>query len=93
MGETRDAAVIDLGLNYRCNLGDWAQFTHAASYAPDFEDFDDYRLNLDTAIVLPFKKDNWKLKFGIRNEYNAKPQSGIVRLDNTYYANVVLDLK
>ncbi len=92
-GDTQDSAVIDLGLNYRCDLGDWAQFTHAAAYAPDFEEFDDYRVDFDTAIVLPFKKDNWKLKIGIRNEYNAQPQPGIVRLDNTYYANVVLDLK
>jgi putative salt-induced outer membrane protein YdiY len=93
MGDTQDSAVIDLGLDFRYDLGDWAQFTHTAAYAPDFEDFDDYRLDLDTAIVLPFKNDNWKLKLGVRNEYNAQPQRGIDRLDNTYYANVVLNLK
>lgn len=92
-GETQDSAVIDLELSYRHDLGDWAQFTHTAAYIPDFEDFDDYRLELDTAIVLPFKNDDWKLKFGIRNEYNAQPQPGIDRLDNTYYVNVVLNLK
>lgn len=92
-GDTLDSAVIDLGLNYRVDIGAWAQFTHSAMYAPDFEDFKDFRLDFDTALVLPFRDEKWKLKLGIRNEYNALPQRGIERLDNTYYANIVLDLK
>jgi putative salt-induced outer membrane protein YdiY len=92
-GVTDDAAVVDLGLNYRADLAPWVQFTHAAVLSPDIEDFGDYRLDLDTALVLPLQHEAWKLKIGIRNEYNSKPQRAIERLDNTYYANILLDVK
>ncbi len=89
---TRDEAVIDLGLNYRVDIAPWLQFTHATNYNPDFEDFDNYRLDLDTALIVPLKSDILKLKLGVRNEYNSRPQGGLERLDNTYYANIVLEL-
>ncbi len=92
-GTTTDAAVIDLGLNYDVELAPWVQFTHASIYSPDIEEFADYRLALDTAIVFPLKHEAWKLKVGMRNEYNSTPPRGIERLDNTWYANVVLTLR
>lgn len=92
-GKSNSAAVIDLGLNYRADLAPWAQFTHAGMLTPDIEDFGDYRLDLDTALIFPLKYEAWKLKVGMRNEYNSRPQRGIERLDNTYYANILLELK
>ena len=92
-GTTTDAAVLDLGLNYDVDLASWAQFTHASIYSPDIEELGDYRLAFDTAIVFPLKHEEWKLKVGMRNEYNSTPPRGIERLDNTWYANVVLTLR
>lgn len=92
-GVTEDEAVLDLGLDYRVDIAPWLQFTQSTTYSPDFEEFDDYRLDLDTAVVLPLKSDILKLKMGVRNEYNSRPQPGIDRLDNTYYANLVLELR
>ena len=92
-GLTKNSAVIDLGLDYRIDVAPWLQFTHALVYSPDIQDTADYRLDLDTAVILPFENENLKLKVGMRNEYNSAPQPGIERLDNTYYANIVLKLK
>ena len=90
---TTDSAVLDLGLGYRLDIAEWVQFTHATVYSPDFQEFDDYRLDVDTALVFPMQDDRWKLKVGMRNEYNSRPQPGFDRLDNTYYTSVVLELK
>ncbi len=91
-GVSNGAAVIDFAVNFRQDLGDWAQFTQVTRFSPDIEDTSDYRLDFDTAIVFPLKKDEWKLKLGIRNEYNSRPQPGLERLDNTFYANIVMSL-
>jgi len=91
-GTADDAAVIDLGLDYRVDVAPWLQFTHSATYSPDILDFKDYRLDFDTAAVIPFQNDALKFKLGMRNEYNSRPQPGLERLDNTYYANLVLEL-
>jgi putative salt-induced outer membrane protein YdiY len=86
-------SMLDLGLAYRHDITPWVQFTHALTYSPALDDTADYRLFADTALVLPFKSDRWKLKLGVRNEYNSRPRPGIVRLDNTFYANVLVELK
>ena len=62
-------------------------------FVPDFLEFDNYRLTLDTAVLIPFKNDRWAWKAGMRNEYNSRPQTGFDRLDNTYYTSIVLTLK
>jgi len=92
-GRTEDSAVIDLGLDYRLDLAPWVQFTHSTVYSPDFLEFNDYRLKLDTALLMPFKDDRWAWKVGMRNDYNSRPQRGLDRLDNTYYTSIVLTLK
>ncbi len=91
-GMTRNEAVIDLGVDYRIDVAPWLRFTHSGTYSPDFEDTDNYRLDFDTAAVLPFQNDALKLKIGMRNEYNSRPSSGLDRLDNIYYANLLIEL-
>ena len=91
-GRTEDEAVADLGLDYRLKIVPWAQFTHSTTYSPNIEDTDAYRLDIDTALVFPLKDERLKLKLGMTNEYNSRPQRGLDRLDSTYYANLVLEL-
>jgi len=50
-------------------------------------------LDLDTAILMPFTGDHFKLKFGVSHEYNSQPQLGLERRDTAYYANLVIQLK
>ncbi len=92
-GGTVNDVVTDLGLDYRIDMAPWLQFTHATTYTPSLETFSSYRLDFDTAFSFPLKKDQWRLKLGMRNEYNSRPDTGLDRLDNTYYTNIVMDLK
>ena len=91
---TNDDAILDLGLDYRLDIKEWAQFTHSTTYSPSVEEFGSYRLTLDTAVAVPLADSEvWKFKIGMMNEYNSDPQPGVKDLDNTYYANLVLELK
>jgi putative salt-induced outer membrane protein YdiY len=93
-GTHEDDMVGDLGLDYRLDLAPWLQFTHAFTYYPTFEELGDYRLAFDTAFLIPLDPEQtWKLKLGMTNDYDARPAEDVERLDNTYYANIVLELK
>lgn len=93
-GMSSNDAVMDLGLDYRIDITPWLQYTHAATYLPTFSSVRDYRLIFDNALVVPFgESDRWKMKFGALYEYKALPQPGFDRLDQTYYANVLLEVK
>ena len=69
------------------------QLTHRTVYTPNAEDFDDYRLKFDTALAFPLKADGLSWKVGVRNDYSSRPESGLERLDNTYFTSIVLTLK
>lgn len=93
-GTTTDDPILDLGLDYRLDIKEWATFAHSAYYNPSLEDFGDYRFVLDTSLAFPIgKTERWKFKTGVKNEYNSDPKPGFDRLDNTYYANIVLEFK
>ena len=92
-GREDDTGIVDLGLDYRADIFPWSQFLHSSTYSPSFDDISDYLLVLDTALLIPFKAHEWKLKLGVKNEYNSMPQPGVDRLDNTYYANILVELK
>jgi putative salt-induced outer membrane protein YdiY len=89
----RDNLQLEIGLDYRLDIAPWLQFTHAGAYYPTFDGLDDYRLEFDTAFLIPLaSSDMWRLKFGMKNEYNSMPRPGVDRLDNTYYANILVTL-
>jgi putative salt-induced outer membrane protein YdiY len=93
-GETRDDPQGEVGLEYMVDLTEWLKFTHNASWYPTFESLSDYRLVFDTAFLMPLgTSDKWKLKLGATHEYDSIPQPGLERLDQTYYANILLELK
>jgi putative salt-induced outer membrane protein YdiY len=88
-GGNENEVVFDLGWDYRLDVKDWTRFTHSGTYSPSLEDFSNYRLDLDTAMVFPLDKNDWRLKLGVRNEYNSRPDDDLEKWDNTYYANIV----
>jgi putative salt-induced outer membrane protein len=92
-GRTEDDAIADLGLDYRLDVTTWMQFTQSTTYTPSLEDFGRYLLDFDTALAFPLKADEWKIKVGVQNKYNSEPDRGRERLDNLYYANVLLEIK
>ena len=93
-GLINDAAQAELGLDYRLDIAPWVRFTHSTTWYPTFEALRDYRLVSDSAFLFPLGgSDVWKLKLGALYEYDSIPNPGFERLDQTYYANVVLEVK
>lgn len=92
-GETDSSATLDVGLDYRVEIKPWLQFVHASTYTPTFDGLEDYRLEFDSAVLLPFTDQRFAFKLGMKNEYDSMPQPGIERLDNTYYANLLVNIE
>lgn len=93
--DTNDtSAILELGLDYLLEINPWLTFTHAARYYPTFDGIDDYRLTFDSALVFPIgESDIWKIKLGALYEYDSMPNAGRESLDQTYYGNLVAELK
>lgn len=93
-GTNTDNAVLEAGYDYRIDINKWLRFTHSLTYYPILDDpMKNYRLDIVTGVEVPLGKDeNWKLKAGVHNEYNAEPRPGIDRLDTSYFLNLVYDL-
>jgi putative salt-induced outer membrane protein YdiY len=93
-GLTNNAAQAELGLEYRLDITSWMRFTHATTYYPTFESVRDYRLVSDSGLIFPLgESEVWKLKLGAQYEYKSIPSPGTKSLDQTYYANILLDLE
>ena len=93
-GTTTNEGLFNLGLDYHLDLAAWLRFTHTTDYYPSFEGLDDYRLVVDNALIIPLADSEvWKLKLGALYEYDSHPRPGVERLDQTYYANMLLEVK
>ncbi len=92
-GTVLNDALIDVGFDYRLDLAPWVQFTQSTSYSPGWSDYGDYRLDAEAALVFPFRNDDLKLKTGVRHEYNSRPNENKLRLDTTYFADIVMSFK
>lgn len=90
---TTDAATAELGLEYTVELASWLRFEHQTLYRPTFESLDDYRIVSDSALVVPLANSEvWKLRLGAQYQYDPIPQAGREKLDQTYYADLLLEL-
>ncbi len=91
-GASDDQAVADLGWDYRKDVAPWLQFTHSTTVFPAFEDIGDFRIVMENAAEIPLDSEHdWKLRLGLRNDYDAMPEPGIKRLDTYYFVNVVME--
>jgi len=93
-GGSRDDCQGEVGVAYFVDLLEWLRFMHTTTWYPTFASLRDYRLVSDTAFLMPLgTSDAWKFKIGAMYQYDAIPQPGNERLDETYYANILLELK
>jgi len=91
---SRDDAQAEVGVAYFVDLTEWLRFNHTTTWFPTFDSLRDYRLVSDTSFLMPLgTSDMWKFKIGAMYEYDPIPQPGRERLDETYYANLLLELK
>lgn len=85
-----DAFLAEAGYDYRLDVNKWFRYVSRFSYYFEPADLNEWRFDAENAAEIPLsQKTGWKLKFGVRNEYDNTPQPGIEELDTTYYASLV----
>ncbi len=91
-GTTDDQAILDLGWDFRKDVAPWLQFVHTLTLNPSLEDIKDIRAVMTNAVEIPLVPDkSWKLRLGIKHQYDAQPEPGIDKLDTFYFANIGID--
>lgn len=88
-GTKFDSPGLDLALlhTYQFKNG---KLNNVITYTPAFKNFNNYRVHHETSYEMPITASLWKLKTGISNDYQSKPQPGIERLDTLYFTSLIL---
>ncbi len=90
----RDDAVGKVKLDYMRKIRPWLDFNHHTTYYPSLEATGEYRLVMENAVVIPIStKQDWKIRMGLRSQYNAVPEGDAERLDSFYFLNLQLNIK
>lgn len=91
-GTSFESPGLDVAFLHTYQFGN-SKLVQSLSYTPAFKDFSNYRVHHESAVELPLGASEWKLKFGVANDYNAKPPAGIERLDTTYFTSLLLSFQ
>ena len=93
-GTNEGEAVAEAGLDYRKDFGEWLSFVHHTTYYPTFADAQDFRLEIENALEMPLNgSEIWKLRAGVRNQYDNMPKSGVEELDTFYFLHLVAEIE
>jgi len=92
-GVENKGAVLSTGLNNAIKFGDKVSLVTELQFLPSVNDFADYRFVHDSALELPITAVFWKLRLGLNNQFNSRPQPGREEMDTTYYTRLVLSWK
>jgi hypothetical protein len=79
----------DFGLEYSKKFSK-ALLTDSISFDPAFQNLNNYIITHDFTFDIPLLNPNWKLSFGVANNYNSKPVSGVSKLETLYFTRLVL---
>lgn len=87
--EDESTPTLDLGLTHRYRFRDMLTMRNALTFVPSIEDFSAYTAVHDSGLEIPVGMGrHWKLRLGLRNEYDSDPGDAR-RLDTTYYSRLV----
>lgn len=87
--EDESSATLDFGLAHTYRYNEIFRMENDLTYVPAIDDFGNYRVVHDSGIVVPVgSSENWKLRFGIRNEYLSEPAAE-EKLDTSYYTRMI----
>jgi len=93
-GDSTDSLLAEFGYEYRLKLRKWLYYTSDFTYFLNLTDLEDWRFDAENAAEIPLSNtEAWKLRFGVRNEFDNDPEPGIDSLDTTYYTSLVYDWK
>jgi putative salt-induced outer membrane protein YdiY len=87
--ENESSPTLDFGLAHSYRLNRIFSMENDLSYVPSTDDFGQYRVVHDSGIEIPVGSgDNWKIRLGIKNEYESQPAAE-KNLDSTYYTRMI----
>lgn len=96
-----NSSGLDFGLAHELTRDNW-KVVNRLSYVPAFDDFANYRANHESYVEVPLTAPNWKVRFGVSNDYNSQPgfksqldpATGlpipIEKMDTSYFIRLVL---
>lgn len=96
-----NSSGLDFGLAHELTRDTW-KLVNRLSYVPSFDDFANYRANHESYVEVPLTAPNWKVRFGVSNDYNSHPgfkaendpATGqpipIEKMDTSYFIRLVL---
>ena len=86
--------AIDLGFEYAHEIKDYLSLESDFSYVPSLDEFQDFLITQDTALIFPLSKEiNWNIRSGISGTYNSTPAALKEELDLKYYLRLVFLFK
>lgn len=89
-GSSADNLFGEFGYDYRLHVRTWLQYTSMFTYFMNFTEFEDWRFEAENAAEIPISNSEaWKIRLGVRNEYDNEPQPGVESLDTSYFASLV----
>jgi putative salt-induced outer membrane protein YdiY len=87
-----DSFLVELGYNYRYDFRTWLRYSSGMSFFVEPSELEAWRLDAENAGEIPIGPDShWKVRFGVRTEYDNAPQPGIEKRDMTYFLSLVYD--
>jgi hypothetical protein len=84
-----DSPGLDVAFLHTYQFKD-SKLVNEIGYTPAFKEFTNYRIHHVSTYELPLGASQWKLRFGVANEYLSKPPAGAERLDTTYFTSLLL---
>lgn len=86
--------LVQLSYDYKLDVRGWFQFISEMDFFANATDTRDWRFEAENAIEVPISSaEKWKLRLGLRNEYDNEPQPGVDSLDTTVFSALVYDWK
>jgi len=87
-----DSVGLDIGLQHFYRLQNRFEISNELTYVPSVEDFANYLLTQNSWIDFPLGDSKlWKIRVGLRNDYNSMPEGDRKEVDTTYYSSLVVD--
>jgi hypothetical protein len=87
--EDESSATLDFGLAHTYRFKNLFKMKNDLTFVPSINDFSTYRIVHDSGVEIPVGSgDNWKVRMGIKNEYESETTAE-EKLDTTYYTKMV----
>ena len=89
----REGVILAFGVFHSYKFSRTAVLTTDLKYLPNAANFADFRFVHDSGLEVPLAASLWKMRMGVTNQYDGRPQPGREHLDTTYYTRLLLNWK